>query len=162
MLCHVWEKWGIVFFKQLIFHMAILTSAPSTKELVYLLLWRADKNLSLWFVLSFFWVRTTKTDHGILIRLICDELYWFLDAPIFFQQNPTSFVVWLRWCSVSEQTASSILHFILTVILFIPPFTEGDLLFCCEDLRGSDMKKLLEYSPAAPAQLVAHGSVSLL
>lgn len=75
---------------------------------------------------AFSWLRNTKIVCGILIQLVCAWSTLIFRCCGFFQQNLTSFVVWLKWCSVNEQP-SNILHFILTVILFVKHFTKGDL-----------------------------------
>lgn len=81
----------------------------------------------------------------------------------FVQQNPSSFMLWFRWCSLNKQS-SNVLRFILTVIPFIKHFTEG---FTVRILRSSEMKilllqKQLKCYPAAPSQPQAHLSFSLL
>lgn len=164
MPCHVWEKSGIVVFKKAIFLMAI-TLSPATEERFSPFLWRADEKWSLW-LWPLTWIRNIKIDHGILIQLVCAWSILIFRCCGFSQQNPTSFVVWFKWCSVNEQL-SNILHFILTVILFMKHFTKGDLPVLLRILRASEMKilslkKLLKYYTTTPRQLIAHLSFSLL
>lgn len=121
--------------------------------------------LSLW-LWAFTWIRNTKIDRGILIQLVCAWSILIFRCCVFSQQNPTSFVVWFKWCSVNEQL-SNILHFILTVILFMKHFTKGDLPVLLRILRATEMKilslkKLLKYYTTTARQLIAHLSFSLL